>query len=87
MLENHSIRSTGDQGPLYDQLSTAMATLGGPIGFQTATPDKIGNLNQTLRWAIAQGAAHVELPISHKTNASPTSLLTINRQLINNTTS
>ena len=87
VLENHSIRSTNDQGPLYDKLYDAMKTLGGPIGFQTATPDKIGDLNLTLRWAVAQGAAHVELPISYKTDASPTSLLTYNRQLISNATS
>jgi hypothetical protein len=36
--------------------------------------------------AIAVGAAHVELPISYKTDATPTSLLTYNRQLISNAT-
>jgi hypothetical protein len=80
VLENHSIR-TADQGPLYDQLYAAMKALGGPIGFQTATPDKIGDLSGTLAWAVQQGAAHVELPISYKTDATPTALLTYNNQL------
>ena len=81
VLENHSIRSTDDQGPLYDQLYAAIKKLGGPIGFQTATPDKIGDMGATLKWAVQQGAAHVELPISYKTDASPASLVSVNRQL------
>jgi hypothetical protein len=83
VLENHSIRSD-DQGPSYDKLYAAMRSFGGPIGFQTATPDKVGDLGATLKWAMQQGAAHVELPISYKTDATPSSLVNINNQLIAN---
>ncbi len=82
VLENHSIR-TLDQGPLYDDLYKAIRTLGGPIAFQTAAPDRIGDLNGTLKWAVQQGAAQVELPVSYRTTATPTSLVTYNRQLTN----
>jgi len=80
VLENHSIR-TLDQGPLYDDLYLAIRTLGGPICFQTAAPDRIGDLGGTLKWAVQQGAASVELPSSYRTTASPASLLSYNRQL------
>jgi hypothetical protein len=81
VLENHSIRSTFDQGPSYDKLYQAIRSLGGPISFQTAAPQRIGDLDATLAWAVQQGAASVELPISYRTTASPTSMLYYNRQL------
>ncbi len=81
VLENHSIRSTFDQGPSYDKLYQAIHALGGPISFQTAAPDRIGNLGATLKWAVGQGAASVELPSTYRTTATPTSLITYNRQL------
>jgi hypothetical protein len=80
VLENHSIRTLG-QGPSYDKLYAAIHALGGPIAFQTAAPQRIGDLGGTLKWAVQQGASQVELPISYKTDASPASLLTYNRQL------
>ncbi len=81
VLENHSIRSTFDQGPSYDRLYQAIHTLAGPISFQTAAPERIGDLAATLKWAISQGAASVELPTSYRTTATPASLTSYNRQL------
>ncbi len=81
VLENHSIRSTFDQGPSYVELYKAIKALGGPVSFQTAAPDRIGNLGATLKWAVSQGAASVELPSSYRTTASPASLTSYNRQL------
>jgi hypothetical protein len=46
----------------------AMARQGGPLAFQTATPQRIGDCSATLDWAVAMGASYVELP--HDTDAA-----------------
>ncbi len=80
VLENHSIRTTG-QGRLYQQMYQAMRSLGGAIGFQTASPNRIGSLLGTLDWAISQRASSVELPVSYRTSSSPGSLRPRNQRL------
>jgi hypothetical protein len=61
VLENNSIRWP----PLdnaYTDMYAAMQGLGAPISFQTATLSRIGDLAQTLSWAVTTGADAVELP-------------------------
>jgi len=86
VLENHSIRDTQNQGPSYDRLYSMLDARGGAIAFQTAAPDRVGDLNTTLQWAIDHGAANVELPISYRTTATPTTLTAFNRHLNTNAT-
>jgi hypothetical protein len=61
VLENNSIRSPLLSG-LYEQMYTAMVQFGAPLSFQTATLSRIGDLTQTLNWAVIVGANAVELP-------------------------
>jgi len=60
VLENNSIRWVPLAG-LYDTMYRAMQRTGAPISFQTATPERIGDPLRTLDWAVAHGAAAVEL--------------------------
>lgn len=73
-VENDSLRSTflppGPQG-YYPRMYLAMQKLGGPIGFQTAIPQRVGDLVTTLRGAAAIGATHVELPHQWETLITP----------------
>jgi hypothetical protein len=80
VLENHSIRSRG-QNRWYDRMYQAMRALGVPIAFQTAAPTRIGNLMDTLNWAIEQGASSVELPVSYSTASSMAALDPIDQRL------
>ncbi len=61
VLENNSIRTPPLAGA-YSNMYLTMEALGAPITFQTATEDKIGNLQTTLSWAAGLGADAVELP-------------------------
>jgi hypothetical protein len=66
VLENNSIRWP----PLdnaYTDMYAAMQALGAPISFQTATEARIGDLAQTLAWAVTTGADAVELPQGYET--------------------
>lgn len=80
VLENHSIRSTG-QSRWYPKLYQAMRAAGVPIAFQTAAPARIGSLMDTLKWAIEQGASSVELPVSYPTELSLQALDPIDQRL------
>lgn len=80
VLENHSIRTTG-QGRCYQDMYEAMRVLGGAIGFQTAAPSRVGSLTGTLVWAVEQGASSVELPVSYRTDSSPAALAPIDQRL------
>jgi len=84
VLENHSIRAVQDQGPSYDRLYSFLDARGGPIAFQTAAPERVGDLGVTLRWAVDHGAANVELPTSYRTTVTPAAILSMNRDLIAN---
>lgn len=65
VLENNSLASP----PKYPEMYATMKRLGPPIAFQTATPDKVGDLGQALKDAVGLGAASVELPFSYKAMA------------------
>ena len=69
VLGNQSIRvplqSSGDYTAMY----AAQKAAGPPLYYQTATAAKVGNLSQTLAWAVSQGANSVELPAGYE-NAS-----------------
>jgi hypothetical protein len=66
VLENDSISSPLLAKP-YPAMYAAIAALGPPIGYQTASPDRIGDWRQTLLWAASQGANHVELNTGYPT--------------------
>jgi hypothetical protein len=61
----------------------SMELLGAPMTFQTATEDKIGNLQTTLSWAAGLGADAVELPQQYVDQA-PASLQAAASQLQTN---
>jgi len=58
-----------------------MRSLGGPIAFQTAAPNRVGSLLGTLKWAVEQGASSVELPVSYRTATNPASLRPVGQRL------
>lgn len=64
VLENNSIRTPPLSGA-YAEMYASMEELGPPITFQTATEEKIGNLQSTLEWAATLGADAVELPAQY----------------------
>jgi hypothetical protein len=65
VLENHSIRWPPKSEPAYTQLYQAMKAAGPPFSFQTATPSRIGDWQQTLKWAVDFGANSVELNVGY----------------------
>jgi hypothetical protein len=83
VLENNSIRSPVQPAyaPMYDRIKA----MGPPISFQTANPNKIGDLLATLTWAAQQGANSVELPGSY-TQSSPQTFAPANQALASNPT-
>jgi hypothetical protein len=60
VLGNNSIR-TPSPSPAYDELYAMLKQLGGPLEFQTAAPQRIGDPVQTVRRAQRIGAGSVEL--------------------------
>jgi hypothetical protein len=66
---------------MYDRIKA----MGPPISFQTANPNKIGDLLATLAWAAQFGANSVELPSSY-TQQPPSAYAAANEALINNPT-
>jgi hypothetical protein len=52
----------------YTSMYQKIASLGGPIYFQTATAAKIGDWQATLKWAADLGAGMVELPAGYDPN-------------------
>jgi hypothetical protein len=63
VLANNSVRSTPQGlGKPYAAMYAEQKRLGAPLAYQTATVKKIGDWQETLRWAAAQGASSVELP-------------------------
>ncbi|MGD0448139.1 MAG: hypothetical protein ABSB36_05920 [Candidatus Dormibacteria bacterium] len=82
VLENNSIRTPPLAGA-YSAMYLSMELLGAPMTFQTATEDKIGNLQTTLSWAAGLGADAVELPQQYVDQA-PASLQAAASQLQTN---
>ena len=63
VLENNSLRQEYISGSgNYQTLYAGMLQRGGPIVFQTATADKVGNLPAVLDWAVLKKVAAIELP-------------------------
>jgi hypothetical protein len=73
VLGNNSIRSKS-LGPFYGRMYDDITRLGPPIYFQTASSDRVGNIFDTLSWAVAHGAGMVELPQGYQRLASPDAL-------------
>ncbi len=65
VLENHSIRWPPKPELAYAQLYQDMKAAGPPFSFQTATPGRIGDWQQTLSWAAQFGANSVELNVGY----------------------
>ena len=64
ILQNNSIRSswiTGSMGANYAKMIAHMVSLGGPIAFQTAREDRVGDVPTVLQWCVDKGAFAVEL--------------------------
>jgi hypothetical protein len=83
VLENNSIRTPVQ--PNYAAMYDRMKAMGPPISFQTANPNKIGDLLATLQWAAEQGANSVELPGSYQ-KESPQTFTAANDALVRNPT-
>jgi hypothetical protein len=83
VLENNSIRTPvqANYAAMYDRIKA----MGPPISFQTANPNKIGDLLSTLMWAAQEGANSVELPSSYQ-QSSPQTFAAANDALVNNPT-
>jgi len=83
VLENNSIRTPvqANYAAMYDKIQA----MGPPISFQTANPNKIGDLLSTLQWAAQVGANSVELPGSY-TQSPPSTFVSANQALIKNPT-
>jgi hypothetical protein len=76
VLFNESIRSPiSALGAKYAAMYAAMKQLGAPIGFQTATSARVGDLASTLAWAQQEGAECVELPTAQGSSTSTTPLV------------
>jgi len=83
VLENNAIRTPpqANYAAMYDRIKA----MGPPISFQTANPNKIGDLLATLTWAAQNGANSVELPGSY-TQQPASAYASANQALINNPT-
>ncbi len=69
VLENNSIRTPAFEGTMA-RMYCAIAAAGGHRTFQTARNDRVGDLAATIEWAIAHGAAAVELPSQYRSMLS-----------------
>ena len=83
VLENNSIRTPVQ--PNYAAMYDRIKQLGPPISFQTANPNKVGDLLSTLMWAAQQGANSVELPGSYQ-KEPPQTFTAANDALVRNPT-
>lgn len=59
-LENHSLRWPLQDGP-YEVLYDGLLALGGPLSLQSAAPERIGDWQAALRWAVRVKVNSVEL--------------------------
>lgn len=59
ILQNNSLRYPPFE--TYAAMYASMQQLGPPLAFQTATREKIGELEGALEWAVRQGASSVEI--------------------------
>jgi hypothetical protein len=69
VLENNSLRTP--PLPAYQAMYAEMLALGGPMAFQTAAAQRVGDLQSTLNYALTLGADSVELPSGYEGLATP----------------
>jgi hypothetical protein len=79
VLENNSLRVPPQ--PNYEAMYEQMLSLGQPIAFQTATGQRVGNLQEALQYAVTLGANSVELPGGYQALATPATFAATNQQL------
>lgn len=72
ILSNQSIRTPQLASTGYASMYAALKVAGQPLEFQTAQLTKVGDLQQTIQWAIGEGATAVELPAGFSTVLSAT---------------
>jgi hypothetical protein len=80
VLENNSL-SAPVKSTLYRQLYVQMKTLGAPLCFQTQDNAKVTDMSATLRFAIQEGAASVELHEGFEQLVSPETLAPFDPEL------
>ena len=72
VLGNNSLRiPLSYLGPKYASMYAAMFAKNTNVYFQTATPERVGDLAATLQWAIDSGVNYVELPYGYKDHNGP----------------
>ena len=83
VLENNSLRYpvTGNG---YEAMYESMSELGAPISFQTATADRVGDLSETIGYAVTLGANSVELPGGYQSIETPATFSASSKLLANN---
>jgi hypothetical protein len=83
VLENNSLRYPVI-GAGYEAMYESMSELGAPISFQTATADRVGDLSETIGYAVTLGANSVELPGGYQSIETPASFSASGKLLANN---
>lgn len=78
VIENNSLRQSFLTGRgTYQTMYAFMTSVGGPMGFQTATLTKVGSIQAVVNGAVAMGGASVELPAGYESQCSPAQLMTL----------
>jgi hypothetical protein len=78
VIENNSLRQSYLTGRgTYQTMYAFMTSVGGPMGFQTATLAKVGSIQAVVNGAVAMGGASVELPAGYESQCSPAQLMTL----------
>ena len=83
VLENNSLRYPVPSAG-YEAMYASMSQLGAPISFQTATADRVGDLAQTIGFAVTLGASSVELPGGYQSIDTPASFSSAGKLLAGN---
>jgi hypothetical protein len=83
VLENNSLRYPVI-GAGYEAMYESMSELGAPISFQTATADRVGDLSETIGYAVTLGANSVELPGGYQSIETPASFSASSKLLAGN---
>jgi hypothetical protein len=78
VLENNSLRQSYLTGRgAYQTMYAYMTSVGGPIGFQTATLLKVGSIQAVVNGAAAMGGTSLELPTGYQSQCSPAQLMAL----------
>ncbi|MGH8933612.1 MAG: hypothetical protein ACRDZO_24005 [Egibacteraceae bacterium] len=82
ILQNNSLRYPPFE--TYASMYAYMRQLGPPIAFQTATREKIGELEGALEWAVRQGASSVEIFARYEEDYPAEALVAFDQELKSN---